>query len=83
MDSAPSGRGLFEALGVYRPMTLVLRGANRARVMSRSGHFQAGVTFCFLPVATVFQREIWRQDRFRATIGNSVDLEHPPFGPAL
>ena len=36
----------------------------------------------FLPVGSVFQRKTLRQDRFRATIATSVDLEHPPVCPA-
>ena len=43
----PFGRGFFEALGVYRPMTLVPCGANRTRVMSRSGHFETGPFYFF------------------------------------
>ena len=45
----PFGAGIFEALGVYRPMTLVLRGANRARVRSHSGHFQPKPFSVFCP----------------------------------
>jgi hypothetical protein len=33
----------------------------------------------FLPMA-FFPQKIWRQDRLRATIPNSVDLGHPSFG---
>ena len=37
---------MFEALGVYRPMTLVPCDTNRTRVLSRSGHSKTG-PFCF------------------------------------
>ena len=36
-------------------------------------HFQV---FC---LAAVFHRKIWRQDRLRTIVSNSVDLEYPPF----
>jgi hypothetical protein len=76
------GGGFFEALGVYRPMTLRLRGAKRARVRSRGDHVQPGPFSVFCP-SPRFPVKIWRQDRFRATIANSLDLEHPPVGPSL
>jgi hypothetical protein len=43
------GAGIFKALGVYRPMTLVLCNANSAGVMGLSGHFKTG-PFIFLLV---------------------------------
>jgi hypothetical protein len=46
-------------------------------VTSNPGHFP------FSARRPVFQGKSWRQDRFRATIANAVDLEHPPFGPAF
>jgi hypothetical protein len=56
-------------------MTLVPCDTNRTRVLSRSGHCKTG-DFAFSASRSVFQRKTLRQDRVRATIGNSVDLEH-------
>ena len=56
--------GNFEALGVYRPMTLVRPGANRTRVVSRSGHCKSE-PFSVSACRPVFQRDISCQDRFR------------------
>jgi hypothetical protein len=58
-------------------MTLVPCDTNRTRVLSRSGHCKTG-DFAFSASRSVFQRKTLRQDRVRATIGNSVDLEHSP-----
>jgi hypothetical protein len=55
---------------------------NRTGVLSRIGHREIG-PFAFSAGRSVFQRKILRQDRFRAMIATSVDLEHPPVCPAL
>jgi hypothetical protein len=46
-------------------------------VTAKPGHF------AFSAGRSVFQRKMLRQDRFRAAIATSVDLEHPPVCPAL
>ena len=46
----PFGAGIFKALGVYRPMTLVLCSAKSAGVIGLSDQFKTG-PLVFLPVA--------------------------------
>jgi hypothetical protein len=46
-------------------------------VTAKTGHF------AFSTGRSLFQRKMLRQDRFRATLATSVDLEHPPLGPAF
>jgi hypothetical protein len=48
VDSAPSGRGFFKALGVYRPMTLMpceARGSHGPEGHLKPGH----LFFCLSP----------------------------------
>jgi hypothetical protein len=52
----PFGAGIFKALGVYRPMTLVLCSAKSAGVIGLSDQFKTG-PLVFLPVARFSTRK--------------------------
>jgi len=50
------------------------------RISCETSSFGLPVFFFFVLVP-VFLRKIWRQDRLRATISDSVDPQHPWFCP--
>jgi len=56
VEFRPFGAGIFKALGVYRPMTLVLCSATSAGVIGLSDQFKTG-PFVVRPVARFSTRK--------------------------